>query len=305
MGIIINVEDRYFQNIRSNYLDKLEIGSLISKISKFRSLDLRYASDIEITQALTDVFFVSNENKTTQCCLLPQVMAFKPGSIFYRVRKHSNPKISKVSELFSLENDLWAPPSDKAKASRLNVDGESVLYTATEEYIAVEETRIRKGDYFTLIRYEATCDFNIFHLGWGDLNITDYESKAKLDLIYDFLQTEFTREVGNGTEHLYKISYIIGRKILGLLANENNIAGWAYPSAISKEKGNICFKEGAPKKTLKITGVLICKLESEKIKGSTFTCHLVGELNNKGEIDYYTIGSDKQKELFPTISQTG
>ena len=81
-----------------------------------------------------------------------------------------------------------------------------MLYTSPiNPSIAIEEIKIKDGERFCLIVYEAKTAIKVSLIGqWEDLPELNTEENLKMRIISNFLNDEFTRDVGTGTEYLYR-----------------------------------------------------------------------------------------------------
>ena len=110
-------------------------------------------------------------------------------------------------------SDCCEPPKKLVKMGRLNKDGEPILYTSpSDPRVAIGELKIPDHEWFSLIVYEAVEGVNVAIIG-GDVDVEglDDVDALKIEMIQGFLRDEFTRDVGRGTEYLYRISEIIAK----------------------------------------------------------------------------------------------
>lgn len=135
------------------------------------------------------------------------------------------------------------------------------------------------------------------HYNYSAIGITDNTAILNNELINNFLKDEFSRDVGAGTEYLYRISEIIAKWYFDLPPRDVQDA-WEYISIKDKEKYNVCFRPEIAHELLKLEGALICK--KEKGDDINVGCIAVGsEKENKAY--YYRLGSERQKCIFPEI----
>lgn len=274
-------------------VDPLE---LILKIKKFHSLNIKDMSDAELNKSIRDVLF---NNGMFSC--LQNIYEYPKDTLFFRVKKLKGSVIP--NERFCKESDYWETPHCYIdNYGRLNKPYESLLYTCPNDpYLAVQETNIQKDDFFALIKYKALENIKANVIGGNfdyELSGTTDKNAIMIHEIYiDFLQNEFSRDVGEGTEYLYRISEMIAKEWFDLsprIAQD----GWAYTSVKNKEKYNMCFRPNIAHEVLGLCGAMICKLdENEKIK---ILCVAIGSDSN-GNIKFYPIGSDAQTKVFPEI----
>ncbi len=66
------------------------------------------------------------------------------------------------------------------------------------------------------------------------------EDALKVEMLHDFLRHEFTRDVGRGTEYLYRISESIAKSWFDLPPEVQD--AWCYPSIVDQNLYNIAFR---------------------------------------------------------------
>ncbi len=160
---------------------------------------------------------------------------------------------------------------------------------------------IAEGEYYALIKYVSLDYIKVNIIGgqynYSNIGIADSTAILNNELYNDFLRDEFSRDVGKGTEYLYKISEIIAKEYFDLPPEVIQDA-WAYISVQNKQKYNVCFRPEIAHKLLELQGALICK------KGKTddicVYCIALG-LENENIVKYYPLGSEEQKNVFPEI----
>ena len=76
----------------------------------------------------------------------------------------------------------------------------------------------------------------------------------------DFLTTEFTKDVGYGTEYLYRASVLIGHSYF----RRPEIHGYIYKSVAHKAGYNIAIKGELAKEILEFVGLRIYKFISQE-----------------------------------------
>lgn len=132
----------------------------------------------------------------------------------------------------------------------------------------MKEVYIKEGDYYALIKYNAIEPIKVNVIGgkydYKAIGLTDNKAILNHEIINDFLRDEFSRDVGTGTEYLYKISEIIAKHYFDLPPRDDQNA-WAYCSIQDKEKLNVCFRPDIAHEILKLEGALICKKEKRMI----------------------------------------
>lgn len=290
------------QKLNRNFLPYVDVRELHKRISQFRKLRFRTMSYEEVGQAIRNVIMFDTPNGP---CSVLQVLtgSYPAGTSFYRVR--DIPEDDHVPPLRSMSKigDCWEPPRGLVRAGRLNKEGEPLLYTApSDPGVAIGELKIPDDKWFSLIRYEAVEDVNVAVIG-GDVDVEDLDDSdaLKIEMIQGFLQDEFTRDVGQGTEYLYRISEIIAKDYFDMPPVFQD--AWCYPSIVDKRKFNVAFRPKTRTK-LRLIGVEIAKVYRMQNGECTLQVVLVAaETKGRNDLSYFKIGSSEQRELFPWISE--
>lgn len=282
------------------FLGQVEPLELQQKIRDFRTLNIKDMSYREIQQAISNVITFEQPSGARQVILPYQTCTYLCGTRFYRIRKiPSDDKKIPLRSMSSID-DCWEPPTNVVGIGRLNKKNEPLLYTTVADPgIPLEELKISDNENFSLIVYEAIDDVKVNVIGASiETDGLDKSELLILSLLQDFLHHEFTRDVGIGTEYLYKTSESIAKDYFDLPAETQD--AWCYPSVAKKEGYNVCFRESKRNK-LKLLGVQIST--ARKInKGYQLTVKLVGKEDvSTGCVNFYQIGSDVQKEIFPEL----
>lgn len=115
----------------------------------------------------------------------------------------------------------------------------------------------------------------------------------KLNLFEDFLYEEFTREVGKGTEHLYRTSEMIAKWWFDLPEQD----AWAYPSVQSRPKLNVVFRPNKSRECLHLEGAMIGKISFD----GRFHVDAVAVLEG-GQFAYHAFGTEVQRRFLPWLS---
>ncbi|WP_251197520.1 hypothetical protein [Anaerotardibacter muris] len=284
---------------QEDYLNKIDSLELVKRIRKFRSLNLKSMSESEVAQAVSDVLTWNG-----LFIYLVQTSAYPQGTQFFRIRKLNDGLIP--NETISAYGDLWEPPEASVKvAGRLNKAGESLLYVAPMDPTGLfQEVGVSDGDWYALIRYSALDEIKVNVIGgqydYEAMGITDETALLNNEIINDFLKDEFSKPVGKGTEYLYKASEIIAKWYFDLPSEDIQDA-WAYSSVHDTSKYNVCFRPEIAHKLLKLDGAMICK----KGKGDSINVYCIAlGLEETGEVLFYPLGSEQQKQSFPEIKVT-
>lgn len=289
-----------FQFDIKQHLGFVDLHELHTKISAFRQLPIRKISREELCREISNVLcFDTPSGKAA--VLTPGGGSYPAGTRFYRVRtlKPDDTKIPLRD--MRVEADAWNPPAHIVGQGRLNRDGESLLYTSPlNPKIAVEEMKIKDGGNFSLIVYEALDEVKVASIGiTPDMPDLDRDEMLKLRMLNDFLVHEFTRDVGVGTEYLYRISEIIAKDYYDLPPAMQD--AWCYPSVAEKPSVNVCFRPEVAREKLRLVGVQIgtCKREEESMQ-FCIKCIASG-FDDAGIFQYHPIGSEVQRSVFPEI----
>ena len=282
-----------------SFLKSIDVLELINRIKKFRALNFQQLSEEDVFKAIINVLYWE-ENPIEPV----YTVAYPCKTRFFRVRKLNGNII--LDENLKSVSDFWEPPKECVKKpGRLNKEGESLLYVVPgEPQVAIKEMRMREGEYYALIEYIAKASIKVNIIG-GDLDcklfgINDEHAIMVHEIINNFLRDEFSRDVGEGTEYLYKISETIAKSLYDLPPREVQDA-WAYSSVQDKTKYNVCFRPEIAHDMLELQGALIC----QKGKSEDIQVHCVALYEKEeNEVKYYEIGSEKQKKIFPEIITT-
>lgn len=283
-------------------LSKIETIEIIKKIEYFRKLDFKKISDTDLFNEINKVISV-NVDGVEKAILLPRFITYPPKTRFYRVRS-VQPKDHYIPlKAMTFESDAWNPPPQLVKTrGRLNDVNESLLYTSPiDPHVAVEEMKIRDGERFCLIVYESISDIKASMIGfWEDFPELNSEENLKMRLFSNFLNDEFTRDVGVGTEFLYRTSERIAKFYFDLPPRVAQDA-WGYPSVAIKPSVNVCFRPDIAKELLEIKGVQICTVKREN-SGYHFQCQAIAVgFDEDKKFKYYTVQHPICKEIFPEI----
>lgn len=283
-------------------LSKIETVEIIKKIENFRKLDFKKISDTDLFNEISKTIS-ANVNGIEKAILFPRFATYPPKTRFYRVRALQPEDHYIPLKAMTFEADAWNPPAQFVKTrGRLNNVNESLLYTSPiQPQIAVEEMKINDGERFCLIVYESISDIKVTMIGlWEDLPELNSEENLKMRLISNFLNDEFTRDVGVGTEFLYRTSERIVKDYFDLPPRVVQDA-WCYPSVASKPSVNVCFRPEIAKDLLELKGVQICNVKREKNQ-YLFNCQAIAVgFDEEKKFKYYQIDHPICKGIFPEI----
>lgn len=237
---------------------------LMQKITNFRKLNISRMSDIEISKAILDVLCWEGA-----FCCYTNIKCYPAGTKFFRVKKFEGNSFP--NSRFSEYQDYWETNPKYLKSyGRLNKPGESLLYVSPNLTCSIDEVRVGNEDYFAAIQYTAKCEVKVNVIGgefdYDQLGVFDENAKLIHEIYNGFLRDEFSRDVGQGTEFLYKISERIAKDYFDLPPRVVQDA-WAYVSVQNKSKYNVCFRPDIAHDLLELNGAMICKKdETSEIK---------------------------------------
>ena len=278
----------------SKMLEEINPFELMEKIKHFNKLNLFKISDEELHEKIYDVLTFNGK-----FVFVPYLRKYEKGTKFFRVRKLYGSVIP-FKEL-QIIGDFWSPPSEFiSKYGRLNRPSESILYTSMNEMTAIQETKVQVNEYFALIKYIAKDEVKTNVIG-GEYNYNELKFSEKSMLVHEiynnFLLTEFSRDVGEGTEYIYRASEKIAKDFFDLPPRDMQDA-WEYCSIKDKNFYNVAFRPEIAESILILQGAAICILDE---KGNVIPKAIAYMHEKSGKVNYYEIGSEIQKKLFPEI----
>ena len=136
-----------------------------------------------------------------------------------------------------------------------------MLYTSVDNPdISVEEMDIKDGDWFCLITYKSVKVIKSTLVGiWNDSEGLSKEDNLKMRMITNVLKDLFVRDVGKGTEFLYRVTERIAKDYFDLPREMQDC--WCYPSVAAKLGYNVCFRPDVAREVLQIDSVQLCSVE--------------------------------------------
>lgn len=283
-----------------DFLNHVDLSDLHEKICVFRNLDFKKLSYQEVKNEIAKVITFNTPNGNISV-LMPCSSNYPSGTRFYRVRTLAEDDRSLPLREMRFISDCWEPPSSIVKSGRLNKLNEPLLYTAPlNPSIAIEELRIPDNQLFSLIVYEATEQINVTTIGLPYKGPELSKNNIlKHRMIQDFLHHEFVRDVGKGTEYLYKISESIVKDYFDLPANFQD--AWCYPSVAKKGGYNVCFRPTTREK-IKFHGVQIASV-TRTDDDYLFQVKVIAKDSGDGtNLSYHKMGTTEQKKLFPEFT---
>lgn len=279
------------------YLDSFSLSDLQARIRDYRRLALDKLSDHAAREALWKILAPSQH-----AAYVPLIGNYAADTTFWRARALKSDDHYIPLRDMKGSSDAWEPPADRISVrGRLNLAGESLLYTCPEDArLAIREARIFENSWFCLIKYKALVPINVVLIMAGDTSDWGLNEiqRSKYDMLMDFFETEFTREVGEGNEHQYRTSEIIAKDHFDLPPEIQD--AWLYPSTVGKPLANVAFRPSVAHEKLRLEGVALSKWnkagDAISLEGYAFTD---GTLNNQGEFVWWPVGSTPQEERFP------
>lgn len=218
---------------------------VLSAIREYRLMDLRN-QDLD---SIIDHFKLIVNQFHLICANIGSVPLFRT-RIIDNGNIHTNKK------------DVWCPPAACVKKmGRLNDVNESIFYAAFDPITAIKETRIKKGDKFSLAIYriKERDAYNLSTINLGlprPIDTLSEREQINTMILSDFMFSEFTRHVGLGTEYQYKASCAVSKLLFDIPHKDSII----YPSMIDYSKRNIALKEASAEERVELEQVLTCEL---------------------------------------------
>lgn len=174
---------------------------------------------------------------------------------------------------FDSVRGFWYPAPTIVRQGRCNRAGEPLLYVAPNAITALDEMEVAIGERLVLMRYRCTSQLQIDRVvGYEDPNpkqgdrILDGDDLLSYQILREFIQTEFTRYVLPGNEHLYRVSAAICRS---WTASESN-DGWLYPSVKSTNRENVALKPTSADNLLVLKHVYLLDVTNTRVAKTRF-----------------------------------
>lgn len=119
---------------------------------------------------------------------------------------------------------------------------------------------VKDDDWFCLIAYKSVKDIKSTLIGiWKDSEELSKEDNLKMRMITNVLKDLFVRDVGKGTEFLYRVSERIAKDYFDLPRQVQD--SWCYPSVAAKLGYNVCFRPDVAREVLQIANVQVCSIK--------------------------------------------
>lgn len=193
------------------------------------------------------------------------------GTSFYRARRGFNSGEYGERQPFQ-SDEIGAPPSEKARAGRANVERQRVLYCADQEPTAVAEVRPARGYYVSVAILRLNREIKILDLTKELDEINPFTtSTLKWDVQIRSLLGAFAEEMSRPLERDDDPNHYLPCQRLAHYIRDTRYDGIRYPSALNPNGTNVVlFDPGVAdvkdSKLLNITGTSL-KYESEPARG--------------------------------------
>lgn len=132
------------------------------------------------------------------------------------------------------------------------------MYTSTEQITPIYECDIKENDCYALIQYTVKPEQKLIGYTIGvESEVQGLNETGMINnkIIGDFILSEFTKPVGQGTEYLYKISNVIAKNFMDMPFCD----AYVYPSVANYKKGwNVAIKPESAVKKIDFSCALIC-----------------------------------------------
>lgn len=139
-------------------------------------------------------------------------------------------------------NEIGAPPTEKAKAGRVNVDRQPVLYCADEEATAVAEVRPPRGLYVSVASVTANREVRIIDLAKDPQGINPFTTETlRWDVEIQSLLVAFGEEMGLPLERDDDPAHYRPCQRLADYIRDAGYDGIRYPSALNPDGTNVVF----------------------------------------------------------------
>jgi len=231
-------------------IQNLSLKQIQETIEEIRRLDLKVAN-IDIIKENLKPLFVGYTLRAP---------IYELGLKLYRGRI-CNEKLNNIK-------DITYPPAKLiTKYQRVNRPGQSVFYCCADRRVPFSECFAKTGDKFVLSRWKTVSRLLVNNIGYLNNNIMGLQPKS-LDelkeaniLIRNFIDEEFTKNVNEGEEYLYKITIALAEKHF----SDDIFNGLLYPSiAIKAHSDNLALKPHYVDKNLMIERVEFIQIISVK-----------------------------------------
>lgn len=278
-----------------NYASAIDLKVLQSRINNFRKLNKIDMSYLELRKKVHDVITFNNKSVIEHNSTI-----YPSGSLLFRVRRLDNDIIPNKD--MKVTSDAWnAPQEDVKSLGRINKKHETLLYVSPNILTSIKEARVKRNDSFALIVYKIIKPVKAINIATGN-NYSNYPSeiREKLNLVQSFLKEEFSKKTSNGNNNVYTVSEILTKEFFDGPPRTVQDA-WSYISTLNKPFVNLCFRPDIAKEMLSLKGVQI--IAGYQLEGDFLISAIksVARPNQNGIMEYFPIGSEEQKRMFPDI----
>ncbi|WP_314324206.1 hypothetical protein [Paenarthrobacter ilicis] len=160
----------------------------------------------------------------------------------------------------AVASDVWEPPEAYARAGRLNIDGEPLLYVSVDHpAVAVYEGRIMPGDLFAMAKFRPKETFSVARVADADKDETYSRSEERnLMAIQDFLAEVFNERADPDLEQPYVGTEIVVKNYYDYPSDITQ--GWGYKSLAQPggmQGWNLAMRPGPAREFLELVDVQI------------------------------------------------
>ena len=139
-------------------------------------------------------------------------------------------------------DDIGAPPTAKAKAGRVNVDHQRVLYCADQETTAIAEVRPPRGFYVSVASVAVNRELRIIDLAKGPPGINPFITETlRWDVEIQSLLIAFGEEMSLPLERDDVPAHYRPCQRLADYIRDAGYDGIRYPSALNPDGTNVVF----------------------------------------------------------------
>lgn len=271
---MFNLEESINNFIKhSSPLNSTPTMEILDRLEKYKKIDLKRISDKELFDLTL---------KTIPCCNVTW-RNYGEKLQFFRVRKLEENQYIYTKEL------IYPPKKYVKVRGRLNDIKESMLYVSRDQVTPFYEVKAKVGERYAMIGYEILQGENIQATVIGlnnpysdDMKLNE-QGKINYRIIEQFFYTEFTKDVGKGTEYLYKISTMLAKNFFDI----PNCDAYEYPSVALNRNVNLAIKPQAVDKKLKIISVENIEITDMNESNIEFKRVSIAKSITKGKIEYH------------------
>jgi len=139
-------------------------------------------------------------------------------------------------------DEIGAPPTEKAKAGRVNLDRQRVLYCADEEATAIAEVRPPRGFYVSVTSVTLNREVRILDLAQRSPEINPFITETlRWDVEIESLLNAFAKEMSLPLERDDNPAHYRPCQRLANYIREARYDGIRYPSALHPDGTNVVF----------------------------------------------------------------